>query len=131
MRQHIIIHSSSIAARFGIILAAVLLTATFGTTQALAADTTFSGQAAAIKVTVPGTSTSFSDTGPLPAEGGAREASLLDLTIPGGLGTVQVLHSTTVGHGGKSSSSDASIAELELNVGGNLIGAKFLRSGAR
>lgn len=90
--------------------------------------TTFSGQATVVRATVLGINTTLSDTGPLPPEGGAREASLLEANVPGLL-TAEVLHASTVGQD-DASRSEASVANLTLTVGGNTITADFLMSRA-
>src|SRR5881296_492044 len=68
------------------------------------------------------------DAGSLPSSGGAREASLLDASVPGLL-TAEVLHATSVGQG-NASRSEASVAELALTVGTNSISAGFLEARA-
>jgi len=90
----------------------------------------FSGQAYVVKATVPdlGINTVISDTGSLPGSGGALEASLLDVSLPGLL-TAEVAHASTVGQGDRSR-SEASVANLNLSVGGNSIAADFLMSRA-
>src|SRR5712691_6810496 len=100
--------------------------ATGGSTTAV----TFSGQAYAVKATVPlaGINTVISDTGGLPGSGGQLEASLLDVEVPGLL-TAEVAHAATVGQGDRSR-SEASLANLNLTVGGNTITADFLMSRA-
>ena len=70
----------------------------------------------------------LSDTGALDSTGGAREASLLDANVPGLL-TAEVLHASTVGQGQRSS-SEASVANVTLTVGGNTISAGLLRARA-
>src|SRR6266446_3747260 len=91
---------------------------------------TFSGQAFVVKASVPdlGINTVISDTGGLPGSGGALEASLLDMSVPGLL-TAEVAHASTVGQGDRSR-SEASVANLNLSVGGNSITADFLMSRA-
>ena len=91
---------------------------------------TFSGQAYVVKASVPdlGINTVISDTGGLPGSGGALEASLLDVSVPGLL-TAEVAHASTVGQGDRSR-SEASVANLNLSVGGNSITADFLMSRA-
>ncbi len=89
---------------------------------------TFSGQATVVQATVLGIKTIISDTGPLPPSGGAQEASLLTASVPG-LVTAEVSHASTVGQG-DSSRSEASVANLNLTVGGNTIAADFLMSRA-
>jgi hypothetical protein len=90
----------------------------------------FSGQAFVVKASVPdlGINTVISDTGALPGSGGALEASLLDVSVPGLL-TAEVAHASTVGQGDRSR-SEASVASLNLVVGGNSIAADFLMSRA-
>src|SRR5712691_3547086 len=91
---------------------------------------TFSGQAYVVKASVPdlGINTVISDTGGLPGSGGALEASLLDVSVPGLL-TAEVAHASTIGQGDRSR-SEASVANLNLSVGGNNITADFLMSRA-
>ncbi len=90
----------------------------------LAERITFSGQATAVRATVLGITTSISDTGPLPPEGGSREAFLVSASIPGLL-TAEILHASTFG-GGAGSLSEASVANLNLTTGGNSISADLL-----
>ncbi len=91
---------------------------------------TFSGQAYVVKASVPdlGINTVISDTGGLPGSGGALETSLLDVSVPGLL-TAEVAHASTIGQGDRSR-SEASVANLNLSVGGNSITADFLMSRA-
>src|SRR6266702_6867804 len=91
---------------------------------------TFSGQAYAVKASVSdlGISTVVSDTGGLPGSGGQLEASLLDVDVPGLL-SAEVAHASTIGQGDRSR-SEASLANLNLAVGGNTITADFLMSRA-
>src|SRR5262245_40531435 len=92
-------------------------------------DTTYSGQATVVQATVLGLEPmGLSDTGPLPTAGGAQEASLLEASVPGLL-TAEVLHAATVGQG-EQSRSEASVANLNLTVGGNSIAADFLMARA-
>lgn len=88
----------------------------------------FSGQATVVQARILGITTVISDTGPLPSEGGAKEASLLEASVPGLL-TAEVLHASTVGQGNQSH-SEASVANLDLTVGGNTIFAGFLMARA-
>ena len=93
----------------------------------------FSGRATVLSatVTVPllgTTATTISDTGPLPPSGGALEASLLSVSVPGLL-TADVAHATTIGQADRAR-SEASVADLSLTVGGNTIAASLLRSSA-
>src|SRR5438132_5581746 len=97
--------------------------------SASANNTTFSGEATVVQATVVGLPPIvLSDTGALDSTGGAREASLLDASVPGLL-TAEVLHASTVGQGQRSS-SEASVANVTLTVGGNTITAGLLRARA-
>ena len=97
--------------------------------RASANNTTFSGEATVVQATVVGLPPIvLSDTGALDSTGGAKEASLLDANVPGLL-TAEVLHASTVGQGQRSS-SEASVANVTLTVGGNTISAGLLRARA-
>jgi hypothetical protein len=89
---------------------------------------TFSGQATVVQATVLGTTVKLGDTGPLSAEGGAKEASLLEGEIPDVL-SAKVLHATTIGQGDRSR-TEASVAKLQVTTAGNVITADFLSSRA-
>ncbi len=119
MNQKILRHECFVAVR----LSLVILLGWFlvsGAQGVQAASTTFSGQATVVRATVLGLQPIvLSDTGTLPPEGGARENSLLEASIPGLL-TAEVLHASTIGHGNRSR-SEASVANLDLTVGGNII----------
>jgi len=91
--------------------------------------TTFSGQATVVKANVAGIPIILSDTGALDSTGGEKEASLLEAEVPGVL-TAEVLHASTIGNGNHSR-SEASVANLNLTVGGNTITADFLRASAQ
>jgi hypothetical protein len=92
-------------------------------------NTTFSGQATVIRAAVTGLQPMvFSDTGPLPSEGGAKEESLLTASVPGLL-TAEVLHAATIGQG-NAARSEASVASLSLTVGGSAVAADFLMARA-
>jgi len=92
--------------------------------------TSYSGRATVLRATVLGLQpVVLADAGPLPPEGGAREASLLNASVPGLL-TAEVLHASTVGQG-NASRSEASVAELSLTVAGNTISAGLLQARAR
>jgi hypothetical protein len=120
-------HSTSY--RWGVIIAALLVVPAFAATPALADSTQFSGQATGVRATVAGLGpVTLSDTGPLPAEGGQKETSLLSANVPGLL-TANVFHSSTIGQGDRSRSK-ASVADLNLTVAGNTIGASFLMARA-
>jgi len=97
--------------------------------SAQANNTTYSGQASVVRATVLGLPpVVLSDTGPLPESGGARQASLLEASVPGLL-TAEALHASTVGQGNHSR-SEASVANLTLTVGGNTLAADFLMARA-
>jgi len=113
-----------------VVVAAVCsLLAPFGAHSVLAStSSTYSGQATVVNATVLGITTVLSDTGPLPSSGDAREASLLEATVPGLL-TAEVLHASTIGQG-HHSRAEASVANLSLTVAGNTINADFLMARA-
>jgi hypothetical protein len=93
------------------------------------ANTTYSGQATVVQATVLGLRpVRLSDTGALPSEGGAEEASLLEAEVPSLL-AAQVLHAATIGQGNYSR-SEASVNNLDLTVGGNTIAAGLLMARA-
>src|SRR5712692_1171940 len=90
---------------------------------------TFSGEATVLRATVLGnTLPAVSDTGPLPSSGGALQASLLTVNVPG-LATAEVAHATTIGQGNHSD-SEASVANLNLTVARNTITADLLMASA-
>src|SRR6266852_6332090 len=100
----------STSLRISTVIMAMLL---FSAAPALADATQFSGQATGVQATVLGLPrVTLSDTGPLPAAGGALDSSLLSASVPGLL-TANVLHSATVGQGNRSR-SEASVADLNL-----------------
>src|SRR5712692_6187894 len=88
----------------------------------------FSGEATVVSATVLGVKTTVSDTGPLPASGGALQTSLLSASVPGLL-TADVAHATTIGQADRAR-SEASVADVSLTAGGNTIAASLLRSSA-
>lgn len=90
-------------------------------------STTFSGQATVLQASVFGMDPiTVGDTGPLPPEGGAQEATLLEVEVPG-VGTAQVAHASVVGQH-KTSRAEASVANVDLEVAGHTIAADFLMS---
>ncbi len=91
-------------------------------------QTTFSGQALGLRATVLGVTTTLADTEPLPSSGGSLEASLLSANVPG-LASAEVLHATTIGQGDRTR-SEASLANLNLTVGGNTVSADLLAARA-
>ena len=101
----------------------------FGAAHAQAHPTQYSGQATVVRASVLGVETELVNAGPLPAEGGAAEDTLLEAQVPGLL-TAQILHASTVGQGQRSE-SEASVASLSLTAGGNTIAAGFLMARAR
>lgn len=113
----------------GVVLGILGLLAVPGTATAQS-QTTFSGQATVVRATVPVVGTVvLADTGPLPAEGGAADATLIEASIPGLL-SAEVLHAAAVA-GGNQSHAEASVASLDLTVAGNSISADFLMAMAR
>src|SRR2546426_3216572 len=113
----------------GVLTVSLLLSLLFWPAQSASAnDTTFSGRATVVDATVLGIRTVISDTGPLPPSGGAQDATLLSASVPGLL-TAEVLHASTVGQGQRSS-SEASVANVTLTVGGNAITAGLLQARA-
>lgn len=96
-----------------------------GLASAGSAQTTFSGRGTVVQATVLGLDPIvLSNTGDLPSSGGAQEASLLQASVPGLL-TAEVLHAAAVGQG-KASRSEASVANVNLTVGGHGVSAGFL-----
>lgn len=96
----------------------------FGTTAST--PNTFGARAFGLQVTVPllGINERVSDTGPLPPQGGASEASLLNQSV-GNVASVSVLHASAVAQGNYSR-AEASAADVDLMVGANTISADFL-----
>jgi hypothetical protein len=127
-------HHSTSLRYFMVMVMVVLMLSVFGAAPAGAWDNTntntqFSGQATGVKANVLGfPPITLSDTGPLPPAGGNQEASLLSANVPGLL-TANVFHSSTIGQGDRSR-SEASVANFNLTVAGNVIGADFLMSRA-
>jgi len=113
-----------------------LLAWTTGPTAALAASTTFSGQATVVKGTVAGIAIGpLADTGPISPSGESREVTVLEYPIANvtdptqGAFTAEVLHATVVA-GGNSSSAEASVANFALTAAGQSIAADFLMANA-
>jgi hypothetical protein len=108
---------------------------TIGPTTALAAGTTFSGQATVVKGTVAGIPVGpLADTGPISPSGEARDATLLEypdgpIDPTNGALKAEVLHAAVVA-GGDSSSAEASVANLALVAAGQSIAADFLMARA-
>jgi hypothetical protein len=90
--------------------------------------TTYSGQATVVKAGVLGVNTTICDTGALPSEGGALEASLISANVAG-LVSANVCHATTIGQG-HCSKSEASLGNLNLTVGCYTISCGFVMSRA-
>jgi hypothetical protein len=86
------------------------------------------GHARAVQATVgqapTQVTTALADTGPLGGPQDARDASLLEWTIPSLL-TGEVLHATTIGWD-EQVVSEASLRNLALSVAGNTITADFV-----
>ena len=89
---------------------------------------TYSGEAAAVRANVLGIKTSVSDTGSVAASGGERQSSALTFSIPN-LITGEVAHATVFAKGNVSA-SEASMAHVRLNVGGNVIASSLLAAHA-
>jgi hypothetical protein len=91
-----------------------------------AASTTYGARAFGLQVSVPllGINQRISDTGALPPQGGASEASLLNQSV-GDVANVSVLHASAVAQGNYSR-AEASAAEVGLTVGANAISAGLL-----
>jgi hypothetical protein len=113
-----------------------LLAWTIGPTTALAAATTFSGQATVVKGTVAGIPVGpLVDTGPINPSGDAIDRTLLaypdDIGVDPTNGALkaEVLHAAVVA-GGNSSSAEASVANLALGAAGHSIRADFLMARA-
>ena len=94
------------------------------------APTTYSGRATAVDATVKvlfaSIATRLGDTGPLPADGGTLLASALTLTVPGVM-SAGVAEGNTTG-GNRDASSESSVANAALAVGGVGITAALLSS---
>jgi hypothetical protein len=108
----------------GSLLAGVAPSATTAATQ-----NSFSGRATVVNAKVLSLApVVLADTGPLPTNGGAQEASLLDASVPGLL-AVEALHAATVANDNHSR-AEASVASVNLTVADNSIQADFLMSTA-
>ncbi|MCA9866290.1 MAG: hypothetical protein KIS95_00170 [Anaerolineae bacterium] len=102
---------------FGLLIAGVQ-------TTAAAQQTTYSGRGIVVGATVLGIPVTLVDTGPLPASGGAIEASLADLSLPGVL-TAGIAQATSVGQNNYTR-TDSGLADVGLTVAGLDIGADLL-----
>jgi hypothetical protein len=109
-------------------------------TAAHADTTTFSGEAYVARATLtppllpPITVGPIADTGPLPTQGGSLENSILSVNLPNPVDGSTLLsgdvgHTATIGQGDRSR-SEASVADVNLNVAGNHIAADFLMARA-
>ncbi len=118
----------------------VVMAAAFAAQAVAGTNTTFSGRATVVKGKVAGIPITLVDTGPVAAEGGELEETLLcypgagcaidvpDLTS--GMLAAEVLHAAVVAQGNKSH-AEASVAAFQLvNVAGNDISAEFLQAEA-
>jgi hypothetical protein len=94
------------------------------------APTTYSGRATAVDATVKvlfaSITTRLGDTGPLPTDGGTLQASALTLTVPGVM-SAGIAEGNTTG-GNRDASSESSVANAALAVGGVGITAALLSS---
>lgn len=110
-------------------VAALSLWSAAGAAQLLGATTpTPSGQAAAVRSTALGQTTSLADTGTLGGADDARNASQLSGAVPGLL-AAEVLQATTIGWSDQAA-SDASLANLGMTVAGIGISADFVMASA-
>jgi len=82
--------------------------------------TTFSGRATSVNATLAGINATLNDTGSLPAAGSFITRSLASGNVLGGALTTGLLDAITQGAGDQSR-SQAIVANLNLNVGGNTI----------
>jgi hypothetical protein len=85
-----------------------------------------SGQARAVQATTSAGTTTLTDTGTLGGATDAREASAIDASIPSVL-SGRALHATTIGWSDQAS-SEASVTDLALTVGGNTITADLAQA---
>jgi hypothetical protein len=99
-------------------------------------NTTYSGDATVVQATILDLQPiTLVRAGPLPESGGAEDASLLTVGIPGELTggiltlSAEVAHAATIAQG-NASRSEASVAKLEMTASGNAITAEFLRAHA-
>jgi hypothetical protein len=92
--------------------------------------TTYSGRATAVDATVKvlfaSITTRLGDTGPLPSDGGALQASAITLTVPGVMSAGAAEGSTAGGN--RDASSESSVANAAIAVGGVGITASLLSS---
>lgn len=86
--------------------------------------TTYSGRATVVKATVNGQTSTLIEAGPLPSEGGTSEASLLTVNLADLL-AAEIAHAATIA-GNDTVHSEASLADIQLDVGGHQISADFL-----
>jgi lysophospholipase L1-like esterase len=91
-------------------------------------DATFSGRAVVASAVVSGTGTNISDTGELSGSGGALETSAFSAN-PLGVLSLDVAHASTLGQADRTR-SEASAADVNLNVGGVAVSANFVMSRA-
>ena len=87
-----------------------------------------SGSARAVQATIGGSTTTLADTGTLGGATDARESSAPTGSISSVL-SGQTLHATTIGWSDQVS-SEASIAQLAMTIGGNTISADFVQARA-
>ena len=91
---------------------------------------TFSGRATSVNATIAGVNAILNDTGALPVAGGFITRSLLSGNLFGGALTTGELEATTQGAGDQSR-SQAVVANLNLNVGGNTFTSDILSEGSQ
>jgi hypothetical protein len=106
-------------------LAALTIVLLYWPNTAAASCSTFGGRAAVVQANALGIgSVVLSDTGNLDSTGGVKTASLLGASVDG-LVAVNVMHAAAIAKEDYSQ-SEASVANLNLTVAGNIISADFL-----
>jgi hypothetical protein len=124
--------SGKVSIAFFVLLMSGIIWATEQDDDDQTATPSYVGQATVLKASVLGAPIVLGDTGPLPSSGDAREYSLLNIGLPlQTLGNISLslLHASTVGQG-DATRSEASVANLGLNVSGITVGAAFLMARA-
>jgi hypothetical protein len=107
------------------LLAALSMVLLYWPNTAAAACSVFGGRAAVVQANALGIgSVVLSDTGNLDSTGGLKTASLLGASVDG-LVAGNVMHATAIAEKDYSQ-SEASVANLNLTVAGNIIGVDFL-----
>lgn len=92
------------------------------------ANTTYSGRATVLKAGILGVTNAWSDTGLLPASGGAVETSLLAINEPDLL-SAEIAHASVVGQADRTR-AESSVANFAVDIGGVTLAADFAMSRA-